>query len=275
MFCDAVKGLLRTYTHVKQADVISFDQNRSDKSISSIIHVEIAVIYRDECTDWSFNMQIKERNLSLSLCPLFSLSLPLYAPFSLSLPPVLSPSLPLYSPPLCLQAITQLRHHKSRITLPPYLLMHRRAAVVCAAVCAIIIIGIAERYRRLLLLTPLLMKKLKGAGLTQKNQPIYSVSSQGAYSLFPKPTHFLLEAMIKLSNSSLFQRRTVRDLLWGYTDPMLNRTVGLFAPVSKLTPRRCSSNANTEGDAALTLYISVRFPTVQRHLRRPLQRPHR
>lgn len=56
---------------------------------------------------------------------------------------------------------------------------------------------------------------------------------QGAYSVVPKPLHFALEAMIKASNSSLFHRRTVRELLWGYRDPLLKGTVGLFAPVSK------------------------------------------
>lgn len=52
----------------------------------------------------------------------------------------------------------------------------------------------------------------------------------GAYSVVPKPLHFALEAMIKASNSSLFHRRTVRELLWGYRDPLLKGTVGLFAP---------------------------------------------
>uniref|UniRef100_A0A3Q1JHE0 Platelet glycoprotein 4 n=1 Tax=Anabas testudineus TaxID=64144 RepID=A0A3Q1JHE0_ANATE len=35
---------------------------------------------------------------------------------------------------------------------------------------------------------------------------------------------------IKASNSSLFQRRTVKELLWGYTDPLLNGTIGVFSP---------------------------------------------
>uniref|UniRef100_UPI0037E7BD27 platelet glycoprotein 4 n=1 Tax=Semicossyphus pulcher TaxID=241346 RepID=UPI0037E7BD27 len=52
----------------------------------------------------------------------------------------------------------------------------------------------------------------------------------GAYSLVPKVLHSLLENMIKTSNSSLFHRRTVRELLWGYTDPLLKGLVGLFAP---------------------------------------------
>ncbi|XP_040005030.1 platelet glycoprotein 4 [Xiphias gladius] len=50
----------------------------------------------------------------------------------------------------------------------------------------------------------------------------------GAYSLIPVFFHPVLETMIKLSNSSLFQHRTVKEMLWGYTDPMLKNTVGLF-----------------------------------------------
>ncbi|KAM4570299.1 platelet glycoprotein 4 [Odontesthes bonariensis] len=52
----------------------------------------------------------------------------------------------------------------------------------------------------------------------------------GAYSLIPESLHLVLETMIKTSNSSLFQYRTVRELLWGYRDPLLKETVGLFAP---------------------------------------------
>uniref|UniRef100_A0A672GN56 Platelet glycoprotein 4 n=1 Tax=Salarias fasciatus TaxID=181472 RepID=A0A672GN56_SALFA len=42
--------------------------------------------------------------------------------------------------------------------------------------------------------------------------------------------HGLLETLIRMSNSSLFQRRTVKELLWGYHDPLLKSTLGLFAP---------------------------------------------
>ncbi|CAB1420942.1 unnamed protein product [Pleuronectes platessa] len=52
----------------------------------------------------------------------------------------------------------------------------------------------------------------------------------GAYSLFPKGLHLFLNNLIKSSNSSLFQYRTVKELLWGYTDPMLKRTLGAFVP---------------------------------------------
>ncbi|KAK9525810.1 hypothetical protein VZT92_016488 [Zoarces viviparus] len=51
-----------------------------------------------------------------------------------------------------------------------------------------------------------------------------------AYSLVPKVLHFTLENWIKTSNSSLFQYRTVNELLWGYTDPMLKAKLGLFYP---------------------------------------------
>ncbi|XP_070709752.1 platelet glycoprotein 4 [Pempheris klunzingeri] len=52
----------------------------------------------------------------------------------------------------------------------------------------------------------------------------------GAYSLVPKVFHGALEKLIKSSNSSLFQHRTVKELLWGYTDPLLKGYLGLFAP---------------------------------------------
>uniref|UniRef100_A0A665VMK1 Platelet glycoprotein 4 n=1 Tax=Echeneis naucrates TaxID=173247 RepID=A0A665VMK1_ECHNA len=52
----------------------------------------------------------------------------------------------------------------------------------------------------------------------------------GAYSLIPKELHVVLENMIKTSNSSLFHNRTVKEILWGYTDPMLKSPVGVFLP---------------------------------------------
>ncbi|MCJ8742947.1 hypothetical protein PDJAM_G00088060 [Pangasius djambal] len=36
--------------------------------------------------------------------------------------------------------------------------------------------------------------------------------------------------MIQLSGSSLFQTRSVKELLWGYTDPMLRGPLGVFHP---------------------------------------------
>ncbi|XP_053718870.1 platelet glycoprotein 4 [Synchiropus splendidus] len=47
----------------------------------------------------------------------------------------------------------------------------------------------------------------------------------GAYGTLP---HFLVEILINASKASLFHRRTVKELLWGYYDPILRGTVGLF-----------------------------------------------
>ncbi|KAL6459812.1 hypothetical protein MHYP_G00315710 [Metynnis hypsauchen] len=49
----------------------------------------------------------------------------------------------------------------------------------------------------------------------------------GVYNLID---HAWANMFIESSKSSLFLRRTVRELLWGYTDPMLKRTVGVFHP---------------------------------------------
>ncbi|RVE56683.1 hypothetical protein OJAV_G00223090 [Oryzias javanicus] len=50
----------------------------------------------------------------------------------------------------------------------------------------------------------------------------------GAYTLLP---HSVLELLTSLGKSSLFQRRTVRELLWGYKDPLLfGMQMGLFSP---------------------------------------------
>uniref|UniRef100_A0A1A8RY39 Platelet glycoprotein 4 n=1 Tax=Nothobranchius rachovii TaxID=451742 RepID=A0A1A8RY39_9TELE len=50
----------------------------------------------------------------------------------------------------------------------------------------------------------------------------------GAYSLISPELHLALEILIRTTNASLFQRRPVKELLWGYQDPMLKETVGLF-----------------------------------------------
>ncbi|MCI4388710.1 hypothetical protein PGIGA_G00089070 [Pangasianodon gigas] len=49
----------------------------------------------------------------------------------------------------------------------------------------------------------------------------------GVYSLL---NHMVANMMIQLSGSSLFQKRTVKELLWGYTDPMLKVKLGVFYP---------------------------------------------
>ncbi|XP_061617640.1 platelet glycoprotein 4 [Phyllopteryx taeniolatus] len=68
------------------------------------------------------------------------------------------------------------------------------------------------------------------AGPEQDNITSLNLAVAGAYSMIPKGLHPLLETMIKGSKSSLFQHRSVRELLWGYKDPMLKSTVGIFAP---------------------------------------------
>uniref|UniRef100_A0A3Q3M4F4 Platelet glycoprotein 4 n=1 Tax=Mastacembelus armatus TaxID=205130 RepID=A0A3Q3M4F4_9TELE len=56
-----------------------------------------------------------------------------------------------------------------------------------------------------------------------------AVAVSESYSLVPNVLHSVLETMIRTSNSSLFQHRTVKEMLWGYRDPMLKDTVGLFS----------------------------------------------
>ncbi|KAM8907836.1 LOW QUALITY PROTEIN: platelet glycoprotein 4 [Spinachia spinachia] len=51
-----------------------------------------------------------------------------------------------------------------------------------------------------------------------------------ASSLLPPVLHAVLEKLITTSNSSLFQYRTVKELLWGYNDTMLKTRLGLFFP---------------------------------------------
>uniref|UniRef100_A0A8C5E296 Platelet glycoprotein 4 n=1 Tax=Gouania willdenowi TaxID=441366 RepID=A0A8C5E296_GOUWI len=70
-------------------------------------------------------------------------------------------------------------------------------------------------------------------GSEEDNVTSLNLAVAGAYSLVPIEFHPALEIMIKLSKSSLFQRRTVKELLWGYRDPMLKTNIGFFSPVSK------------------------------------------
>ncbi|XP_023666688.2 platelet glycoprotein 4 [Paramormyrops kingsleyae] len=51
-----------------------------------------------------------------------------------------------------------------------------------------------------------------------------------AHALFPEKTHKLLNFLISINNASLFQSRTVKEMLWGYYDPVTMRTVGVFYP---------------------------------------------
>ncbi|XP_056103467.1 platelet glycoprotein 4 [Rhinichthys klamathensis goyatoka] len=54
----------------------------------------------------------------------------------------------------------------------------------------------------------------------------------GVYSLLD---HKLANLFIQSSNSKLFQNRTVKELLWGYKDPMLNTMMGVFYPYNDTT----------------------------------------
>lgn len=65
-------------------------------------------------------------------------------------------------------------------------------------------------------------------GTEEDNITTLNLAVAGAPSLIPPELHLLLETIIKNTSSSLFQRRTVKELLWGYTDPILKRGLGLF-----------------------------------------------
>ncbi|KAM6986271.1 platelet glycoprotein 4 [Aplochiton taeniatus] len=67
-------------------------------------------------------------------------------------------------------------------------------------------------------------------GPEEDNITSLNLAVAGSYSLFPKALHIILDGLIKRNNASLFQYRSVKDLLWGYKDPMLSSTVGLFVP---------------------------------------------
>ncbi|KAK3517458.1 hypothetical protein QTP70_011640 [Hemibagrus guttatus] len=61
-------------------------------------------------------------------------------------------------------------------------------------------------------------------------EPSMSVGAEedmGVYSLL---NHKVANMMIQQSGSSLFQTRTVKELLWGYKDPMLKAPMGVFYP---------------------------------------------
>ncbi|KAF3705221.1 Platelet glycoprotein 4 Glycoprotein IIIb [Channa argus] len=67
-------------------------------------------------------------------------------------------------------------------------------------------------------------------GTEDDNVTSLNLAVAGAYSMVPQVFHHVLETLINKNKASLFQRRTVKELLWGYSDPILNATVGLFAP---------------------------------------------
>ncbi|XP_072529612.1 platelet glycoprotein 4 isoform X1 [Salminus brasiliensis] len=49
----------------------------------------------------------------------------------------------------------------------------------------------------------------------------------GVYNLID---HVVANLLIQFSKSTLFQKRTVKEMLWGYSDPMLKKTLGVFYP---------------------------------------------
>ncbi|MBN3320757.1 CD36 protein, partial [Atractosteus spatula] len=66
-------------------------------------------------------------------------------------------------------------------------------------------------------------------GSEADNVTSLNLAVAGAFSLFPPWTHSMLNQLIKNTNSSLFQYRTVQEILWGYRDPLLqNKMTGLF-----------------------------------------------
>nr|XP_006006235.1 PREDICTED: platelet glycoprotein 4 [Latimeria chalumnae] len=59
-----------------------------------------------------------------------------------------------------------------------------------------------------------------------------------APAILPVSLHFILNLLIKKTNSSLFQNRTVKEILWGYEDPLLaallnSSITGLFYPYNE------------------------------------------
>ncbi|TST22530.1 Platelet glycoprotein 4 [Bagarius yarrelli] len=65
------------------------------------------------------------------------------------------------------------------------------------------------------------------AGAEEDMVTSLNIAVAGVYNLL---NHKVAEMMINMSNSSLFQTRTVKELLWGYRDPMLKAQLGVFYP---------------------------------------------
>ncbi|XP_015250048.1 PREDICTED: platelet glycoprotein 4 [Cyprinodon variegatus] len=70
-------------------------------------------------------------------------------------------------------------------------------------------------------------------GTEEDNITSLNLAVAGAYSVVPPELHILIDKMIYSTNSSLFQRRTVKELLWGYNDPILKQFVGFFPDYNK------------------------------------------
>lgn len=75
-------------------------------------------------------------------------------------------------------------------------------------------------------------------GTENDTYTVLNLAVAAAPHLYPNAfVQSVLNSLIKKSKSAMFQRRTVRELLWGYTDPFLSlvpypipTTIGLFYP---------------------------------------------
>lgn len=79
-----------------------------------------------------------------------------------------------------------------------------------------------------LLPTVYLFEPSMSVGSEDDKVVVLNLAVAGAYSLVPKALHNLLDRLIKSSNSSLYQTRSVKELLWGYYDPLLRGNLSLF-----------------------------------------------
>uniref|UniRef100_A0A8C9TUI9 Platelet glycoprotein 4 n=1 Tax=Scleropages formosus TaxID=113540 RepID=A0A8C9TUI9_SCLFO len=77
---------------------------------------------------------------------------------------------------------------------------------------------------------PLLSVGLEEDSVTILNLAVAVSSRSHFYTMFPERLHPILNFLIKQNNASLFQTRSVKEILWGYRDPIVNQEVGLFFP---------------------------------------------
>ncbi|XP_075061374.1 platelet glycoprotein 4 [Mixophyes fleayi] len=83
-----------------------------------------------------------------------------------------------------------------------------------------------------------IFQPLMSVGSEEEVLTVLNIAVAAAPAIFPT-VQGLLNSFIKNSNSSLFQRRSVKELLWGYVDPFLqaipdiilaDKTTGVFYP---------------------------------------------
>ncbi|XP_063073188.1 platelet glycoprotein 4 [Engraulis encrasicolus] len=67
-------------------------------------------------------------------------------------------------------------------------------------------------------------------GPEEDNVTVLNLVVAGSLTVVPKPLHNLVNFLIKNTKSSLFMTRTVKEVLWGYRDPILNDVTGVFYP---------------------------------------------